>query len=58
MTSSPLAFTQGLHRVRNLADKTIHLYIEHESNNLPQTASDLTKISSHIYGYSDMTNVG
>lgn len=35
MTSSPLAFTQGLHRVRNLNDKQMYLYLEHEYATLP-----------------------
>lgn len=37
-TSTALAFTQGLHRVRNFADKVGHLYLEKEGSYLPETA--------------------
>jgi len=37
-TSSPLGFTQGLHRVRNFADKLGHIFLENEGSYLPETA--------------------
>lgn len=43
-TASPLAFTQGLHRVRNLKEKQMYLYLENEYGSKPQTAWDITEM--------------
>ena len=56
-TCTALGFTQGLHRVRNFADKVGHIYLEREGSYLPETAYQITENQTNIYGHTDLSEV-